>query len=78
MKLFFDLFKEFVPAYIEIRGRDAVLLEGFSRIENYSDKEIILFSESEKILIKGENLCLCHLSSERMSVKGRINGVEFI
>jgi sporulation protein YqfC len=78
MKLFFDLFKEFVPAYIEIRGRETVLLEGFSRIENYSDTEIILCSENDKILIKGESLCLCHLSSERISVKGRINGIEFI
>ena len=78
MKHFFDLFKELVPAYIEIRGRELVLLEGVSRIESYSETEIILASEPERILIKGESLCLCHLSSERVSVRGRVNGIEFI
>ncbi len=78
MKLFSNLFKEFIPTYVEIRGRKTVLLEGYARIEEYSETMIILASDNDRVLIKGTNLELCHLSSERIAVKGRVDGVEFL
>lgn len=78
MKLFSGLFKEFIPVYIEIRGRETVLLEGYGRIESYSETEITLLSDQNIVLVRGEDLDLCHLSAERIAVKGRIKGIEFI
>ncbi len=78
MKLFSDLFKELTPVYVEIRGRETVLLEGYCRIETYSETKIVLSSERQTLCIKGGNLELCHLSAERIAVKGRIDGIDFI
>lgn len=78
MKLFSELFDLTLPVYVEIRGRETVLLEGYSRIESYSEAEIVLSSERQTLRIKGETLELCHLSSERIAVKGRIDGIDFI
>ena len=78
MKLFSDLFKKSLNVYIEIRGRDAVLAEGYCRIEKYSENEIILASETERISVLGKSLELTHFSAERMAIEGRIDSVGFL
>lgn len=78
MKLFSDLFKKTLNVYIEIRGRDSVLAEGYCRIEKYSETEIILASENERISVQGAGLGLRHISSERMAIEGRIDSVGFL
>lgn len=78
MKLLKELIKKTKNVFIEIRGRENVLLEGYCRIELYSETKIILSSEFDRVSILGEDLNLCHLSTERMAVKGRIDGIEFI
>ncbi len=78
MKLFSDLLKKPLNIYIEIRGRDSVLTEGYCRIEKYSESEIILASESERISVLGDRLELTHLSAERMAIEGRIDSVGFL
>ncbi len=64
--------------FVEIRGRELVLAEGYCRIELYSEECVILRSSQSQIQISGENLNLQHLSDERVAVEGRINGIEFL
>lgn len=78
MKLFGDLFKKSVSLYVELRGREAVLAEGYCRIESYSHEIIVLASDSERIAVRGAELTLRHLSRERVAVEGRIDGIEFV
>jgi sporulation protein YqfC len=78
MKLLEELRKKETCVFVEIRGRENVLLEGYCRIELYSETKIILSSEFDRIAVHGSGLNIRHLSSERMAVDGRINGVEFL
>ena len=78
MRLFSDLLKKTLNIYIEIRGRDSVLAEGYCRIEKYSENEIVLASDSERISVRGDALGLRHISSERMAIEGRIDSVGFL
>ncbi len=64
--------------YIEIHGRENLLVEGYCRIEHYGEDSITLSSEKDSIRICGENLTLRHLSNERVAVEGRISGIEFL
>ncbi len=79
MKLFDELIKKTVPQlYVEIRGRESVLAEGYCKIEVYSDFDIVLASDNGRIAISGEGLHLRHLSSQRVAVDGRVDKVEFL
>lgn len=78
MKLLEELFKKTLEVFIEIRGREAVFAEGYCRIEKYSETEIRLASDSDRISVRGESLNLKHLSTERIAIVGRIEAVEFI
>jgi len=79
MKLFEELIKKTIPQlFVEIRGRESLLAEGYCRIEIYSDFDIVLASDNGKIAISGENLHLRHLSSQRIAIDGRVDRVEFL
>ncbi len=79
MKLFEELLKKTKPQlYIEIRGRETLIAEGYCRIEVYSDFDIVLASDNGKISVFGEGLRLRHLSTECMAIEGRVDRVEFI
>lgn len=64
--------------FLEIRGRELVLAEGYCRIEAYDESLITLASSQSSISIRGKGLQLRHLSDERIAVEGRIDSVEFI
>lgn len=64
--------------FIEIRGREVLLAEGYCRIEEYTQTSVVLASDKEKFAVKGENLLLRHLSSQRIAIDGRIDGIEFL
>lgn len=64
--------------FVEIRGRELVLAEGYCRIEGYTESLITLFSADCGINIKGESLKLRHLSDERIAVEGRISSIELL
>lgn len=66
------------PVFIEIRGRNTVLAEGYCRIDAYSDSVIVLASAESRIAVRGSELVLKHLSSGRIAVEGEIIGVEFL
>ena len=78
MKWLIDLFKTTTPIFVEIRGREAVLAEGYCRIELYSPERIVLASAKGSISVCGNGLELRHLSESAIAVDGRIDRVEFI
>lgn len=78
MKWLLDLFKTTMPIFVEIRGRETVLAEGYCRIELYSPEKIILANADYSISVIGEGLELRHLSESAIAVDGRISCVEFI
>ncbi len=78
MKQILELFKFKNPVFVEIRGREIVLAEGYCKIENYSDTCIVLSSTENTFSVKGTGLTLKHLSSGRIAVEGRINSIEFV
>ncbi len=78
MKLNLDFLKITTPVFLEIRGRDLLHAEGYCRIEGYSQEKILLASQEGTVAVYGENLNLVHLTSERIAIKGRIKGIDFI
>ncbi|MBO4277088.1 MAG: YabP/YqfC family sporulation protein [Clostridia bacterium] len=78
MKLFAKLPDVKTPLFVELRGRDSVLCEGFRRITGYSCARIELASDTERLEINGSGLRLRHLSRGRIAVDGRIDGIGFL
>lgn len=64
--------------FVEIRGREVLLAEGYCRIDSYTESYITLFSDSGGIAVRGKGLTLRHLSIQRIAVEGRIDSVEFL
>ena len=78
MKWLKELFETKTPVFIEIRGRNVLLAEGYCKIECYLPEKIILSNENERFQLIGESLELRHLSEEMIAVDGRIDKIEFI
>ncbi|MBQ3230203.1 MAG: YabP/YqfC family sporulation protein [Clostridia bacterium] len=81
MKRFSKLSRLFMaeePVYIEIKGKETVLAEGYCRIDTYSDSVIVLGSENARFAVRGKGLMLKHLSFGKIAVEGEISGVEII
>ena len=64
--------------FIEIRGRNLLIAEGYCRIDQYTENKITLTSKNSTVSVSGEGLLLKHLSRERIAVEGRINSFAFI
>jgi sporulation protein YqfC len=78
MKWLLDLFKTATPIFVEIRGRETVLAEGYCKIVLYSPTQMILANADYSISVCGSGLELRHLSDSAIAVDGRIDRVEFI
>ncbi len=79
MKLIKDLFKNAaVPVFVEIRGRERLLAQGYCRICEYSPERIGLANGEYIISVYGSGLELTHLSEDVIAIDGRIDGIEFI
>ncbi|MBQ8895560.1 MAG: YabP/YqfC family sporulation protein [Clostridia bacterium] len=79
MKYLKELFsKGETPRFIELRGRDELLLQGCSRICEYLPERICLSYGEGVVAVNGSGLTLRHLSEEAVAIDGRIDGVEFL
>ena len=78
MKWIKGLFQTETPVFIEIRGRNTLLAEGYCRIECYLPEKITLANDDYSFDIIGSNLELRHLSDGIIAVDGRIDSVAFI
>lgn len=65
-------------AYIEIRGKKDLLLEGCDGIEVYTEKLISLSIGDSVLEIRGEELRLRYLAEKKIAVAGRISGVFYV
>lgn len=78
MKWIKELFSVATPVYIEIRGREAVLAEGYCKIESYSETYICLANSESRFAVCGSGLKIRHLSESAVAVDGRIDRIEFV
>ena len=73
-----ELFKSTTPVYLEIRGRETLLLQGCCRIKLYSAENMVLSNGDYTVSVLGEGLELRHLSEDTVAVDGRIDCIEFL
>jgi hypothetical protein len=78
MKWLYEIFKNTTPVFVEIRGRESVLAQGYCRVEQYLPESIVLSCGEYSVAINGSCLELRHLSEEAVAVDGRIDSVEFL
>lgn len=78
MKWIRELFKRDDRIYVEVRGRETVLTEGYCRITCYERDNIRLSNGEYCVDIIGSELELRHLSASVIAVDGRIDRIEFI
>lgn len=52
-------------------------IENYIDLGNISDKEIIVFSENKKIIIKGRNLSISKLLNSEILITGNYNNIIF-
>lgn len=52
-------------------------IENYIDLGNISDKEIIVFSENKKIIIKGRNLSISKLLNSEILIIGNYNNIIF-
>ena len=52
-------------------------IENYTDLGNISDKEIIVFSENKKIIIKGRNLSISKLLNSEILITGNYNNIIF-
>ena len=78
MKWISEILKKDNRLFVEVRGRETVLAEGYCSIELYTPEKIILNNGEYAVSIEGENLELRHLSSVVMAIDGRIDRLEFV
>lgn len=64
--------------FIEIRGRNSVVVRGCRRILAYSDTRVALKTRRETVTVTGKRLtCISYLAGA-VSVEGLIDSVEFL
>lgn len=78
MKWISELLKKDNRVYVEVRGRETVLAQGYCRIELYTPERITLSNGEYIVSICGNGLELRHLSVSVMAIDGRIDGIEFL
>lgn len=78
MKRILEFFKREIPIFFELRGREALLAQGYCRICLYSPQRISLSNEKYTLSVYGDGLELRHLGEEVIAIDGRIDGVEFL
>lgn len=52
-------------------------IENYSDIGNISNKEVIIFNNNQKIIIKGNNLTINKLLNEEILILGKYNNIIF-
>ena len=58
-----------------IMKNNIIYIENFDDIGNISQKEIIIYNDNKKILIKGNNLSIDKLLNSEILIKGNYNNI---
>ena len=76
MKGMVGLGQEAIPTFLFFDTNGSVVIESFSKLINYTDKEISFVSKSKRIYIYGNNLSIMSFSKNEMSIQGNIEKIE--
>ena len=58
-----------------ILKNNIIYIENFDDIGNISQKEIVIYNDNRKILIKGNNLSIDRLLNSEILIKGNYNNI---
>lgn len=56
---------------------DIIDIENYTELGNISDKEIIIFNNSKKIIIKGRKLSIAKMYNNEILITGSYNNIIF-
>lgn len=73
-----DELPELMMPHIELCSQKRAVVEGCKGILQYSGDTVRLNCKTVIVSFSGENLSLCTLSEETITVTGQINSVNFI
>ena len=76
IKAMVGLGQEAIPTFLFFDINGSVVIESFSKLINYTDKEISFVSKSKRIYIYGNNLSIMSFSKNEMSIQGDIEKIE--
>ena len=60
--------------FLDINGK--VIIERFSKLLNYTDKEVSFVSKSKQVYIYGNDLTIMYFSKSEMTIEGNIEKIE--
>ena len=63
--------------YIEMRGKNSLLVKGCKRIIGYSPEAVVLEIKKDKLRVKGKRLVCTSFHSGSVSVEGVIDSLAF-
>ncbi len=70
--------KMFDQPYVELHGKNEVMVDGSKGIEVYEEERIVIRLGEYDLLIKGKNLRLRLLSDDKAAVTGVVESVYYV
>ena len=68
--------KAAIPTFLLFDINGTVVVERFSKLLNYTDKEISFVSKNKQVYIYGSNLMIMYFSKSEMTIEGNIEKIE--
>lgn len=60
---------------LELLGEGRILIENHNGVREYGMEKIEIKCEFGHVTINGKDLALCHMSKEKLVIKGKINSI---
>ena len=67
---------EATPTFLFFDINGTVIVEHFSKLVNYTDKEVSFVSKNKQVYIYGNDLTIMYFSKSEMTVEGNIEKIE--
>ena len=68
--------KSATPTFLFFDINGTVIVEHFSKLVNYTDKEVSFVSKNKQIYIYGSDLTIMYFSKSEMTIEGNIEKIE--
>ena len=68
--------KTATPTFLFFDINGTVIVEHFSKLVNYTDKEVSFVSKNKQVYIYGNDLTIMYFSKSEMTVEGNIEKIE--
>lgn len=76
LKSMAGLGKSAVPTFLLFDINGMVVVESFSKLLNYTDKEVSFVSKNKQVYIYGSGLAIMSFSKNQMTIQGQISKIE--